>query len=87
MSNREHWAQHGCCIPIHNGNYASDARGGVYSCKNEGKSAYVLLTVHEGPFSFDVKMNPAMAERIAALLTKAASSAREADAAALTEPA
>lgn len=75
---RQHWQQHACMLNV------SDARdyasGSVYSSKNEGEPANVLLTSYLGPFSVDFKMTPDRAEEVAKYLMEAAAAARAADA-------
>lgn len=76
---RQHWEQHACMLNVNdarNGN----ASGGVYSSKNEGEPANVLLTSYLGPFSVDFKMTPDRAEEVAKHLMEAAAAARAADA-------
>lgn len=76
---QQHWEQHACMLNLHD---ASDgyASGGVYSSKNEGEPANVLLTSSLGPFSGIFKMTPDRAEEVAKHLMEAAAAARAADA-------
>lgn len=79
LKTRQHWQQHACMLNVNDAHNAY-ASGSVYTSKNEGEPANVLLTSFVGPFSVDFKMTPERAEEVAKHLIEAAAAARAANA-------
>jgi len=79
LKTRQHWQQHACMLNVNDAHNAY-ASGSVYTSKNEGEPANVLLTSYLGPFSVDFKMTPDRADELAGYLRDAAEAARAADA-------
>lgn len=81
MSTRQHWICHNMCSPSFSveGEPANSNTASVYSAKNEGGSAYVLMSLWTPGFSADAKFSPDAARRFADSLRAAADAAEQAD--------
>lgn len=78
MSNRQHWDMHTCCMPamkVEGEAQHDGANLSVYSAKNEGSSAYVLINLNCIGFDANSKLSPDRARELADSLRAAADAA------------